>query len=159
MNNMDMIKFELSQSFRDSSTAWNIKTSLWLRRIVYDRFPYYNLYAVYVISAIWHGFYPGYYLFFISIGILTSVNRIIHNTLRPRAIAMGPTVKIIYDFLSWVTANGVRDYYIVSFLLLEFEATMRLFSSMYFFIHVLSLLSIGIFYSGIIKPIREKKSE
>jgi len=158
INNMDILRFEFAQSFRDSSLAWNKKTSFWLRRIVYDRFPRYNLYAVYLVSAIWHGFYPGYYLSFISLGILTGVNRIVHNTVLPRVIAMGPTAIKIYDILSWLTATLVRDYYILSFCLLEFEASMRLYGSMKYFIHILSLLAVVIFYSGIIKPIKEKKN-
>eukprot|EP01123_Difflugia_compressa_P008162 TRINITY_DN2367_c0_g1_i1.p1 TRINITY_DN2367_c0_g1~~TRINITY_DN2367_c0_g1_i1.p1 ORF type:complete len:492 (+),score=43.44 TRINITY_DN2367_c0_g1_i1:91-1476(+) len=156
MNNMDILAFEMSQSFRDSSLAWNKKTSLWLRRLVYDRLPApYNLQVVYLFSAIWHGFYPGYYMFFFPIGILSGVNRTIHNTLRPRAIAMGSTVKQIYDVLGWFTTLALRDYYILSFCLLEFSASMRLYASVYYCGHVVSLFAWVFFSLGILKPVRK----
>jgi len=158
MTNMNILQFELSQSYRDSSISWKIKTSLWLRRLVYDRLPpKINLYTVYFLSAFWHGFYPGYYMFFLTIGILTGVHRIIRATLRPRAIAMGPTVKIIYDVLGWVVTIGTRDYFILSFVLLEFSASIRLYRAMYFFVHVLSGVAAVVFFSGFVKPPKIKQ--
>jgi lysophospholipid acyltransferase 1/2 len=44
---------------------WNIQTQLWLRRIAYDRLPTGKTLGVFVLSAFWHGFYPGYYLTFV----------------------------------------------------------------------------------------------
>lgn len=34
-----------------------------------------NLYYTFVISAFWHGFYPGYYLFFVTMSVVTSIHR------------------------------------------------------------------------------------
>ena len=44
---------------------WNIQTQLWLRRIAYDRLPTGKTLGVFVLSAFWHGFYPGYYMTFV----------------------------------------------------------------------------------------------
>jgi hypothetical protein len=42
---------------------WNIQTQIWLRRICYDRLTNnYKLVGVFVLSAVWHGFYSGYYM-------------------------------------------------------------------------------------------------
>jgi len=39
-------------------------TSLWLRCVVYERC--HSTLAVFLFSAFWHGFYPGYYLTFLG---------------------------------------------------------------------------------------------
>ncbi len=54
---------------------WNIKTQIWLRRIVYDRVKYFKTLCVFTFSALWHGFYPGYYLTLISTVLLTYAGR------------------------------------------------------------------------------------
>ena len=45
--------------------TWNIGTQVWLRRICYDRLPTLKTLGVFVLSAFWHGFYPGYYFTFV----------------------------------------------------------------------------------------------
>ena len=44
---------------------WNIQTQVWLRRIAYDRLSTGKTLGVFVLSAFWHGFYPGYYMTFV----------------------------------------------------------------------------------------------
>lgn len=39
----------------------------------------FNLYYAYLVSAIWHGFYPGYYLFFMTAAFCTAVHRKVHT--------------------------------------------------------------------------------
>ncbi|ETV90916.1 hypothetical protein, variant 1 [Aphanomyces invadans] len=72
VSNVDILGFEMGQSIRDLSRAWNQGTQAWLQRYVYERMNN-SLLATYFVSAIWHGFYPGYYLFFLS-GTPTSVS-------------------------------------------------------------------------------------
>uniref|UniRef100_A0A6B2L3V2 Uncharacterized protein n=1 Tax=Arcella intermedia TaxID=1963864 RepID=A0A6B2L3V2_9EUKA len=142
MSNMDILRFETSYSFRDSSNAWNTKTSLWLRRLVYDRVraPM-NLYAVYALSAFWHGFYPGYYLFFFMIGLLTKVNRTIDQQLGPLFLAYGSTGKLLYKIFSWTLTLVSRDYFIMSFMLLSWEDCWRVYQSMGFWMHILGIIA------------------
>lgn len=65
VSNMDIIGFEFAPSIREASRAWNKGTQNWLERYVYSRTGN-SLMATYFVSAFWHGFYPGYYLFFMS---------------------------------------------------------------------------------------------
>lgn len=40
-------------------------TNSWLRSVVYERVPKkYGTVLTFALSALWHGFYPGYYLTF-----------------------------------------------------------------------------------------------
>lgn len=66
-SNVDIPAFELATSIRDLSKAWNCLTQKWLQHYVYERVPAFKMLATYFISAFWHGFYPGYYLMFLSV--------------------------------------------------------------------------------------------
>ena len=64
--------YKTSITFKKKSTSlktvfdnWNIQTQLWLRRICYDRLHTGKTLGVFVLSAFWHGFYPGYYFCFL----------------------------------------------------------------------------------------------
>ena len=65
VSNMDILGFELAPNIRDLSRSWNKGTQVWLERYVYSRWGN-SLLATYSCSAIWHGFYPGYYIFFLT---------------------------------------------------------------------------------------------
>lgn len=72
--NVDLFKVELSTSIRDITRYWNIGTQNWLSHYVYSRNRN-SMIAVYITSAIWHGFYMGYFVFFITVGIAQYVER------------------------------------------------------------------------------------
>ena len=55
--------------------AWNLQTRIGLRRIAFDRLPAGKTLGVFVLSAFWHGFYPGYYLMFVLAAFLTYAGR------------------------------------------------------------------------------------
>lgn len=72
--NCDMFNLETATSLRDVTRLWNMTTQNWLSHYVYSRTNN-SMVAVYVTSAMWHGFYFGYYLFFITAGIGQFVER------------------------------------------------------------------------------------
>ena len=62
--NVDIWTFLTTHSFRESTRSVNKKTVSWLSRYAYSRTDG-SLVATYLLSAFWHGFYPGYYLCFL----------------------------------------------------------------------------------------------
>jgi hypothetical protein len=80
--NMDIWGFEISSSVSILSRCWNKGTQGWLERYSYTRLNR-NLMAVYLISAIWHGVYPGFMLCFMSIPILTEIERLMRVKINP----------------------------------------------------------------------------
>jgi lysophospholipid acyltransferase 1/2 len=58
---------------------WNTQTQLWLRRIVYDRIRTSKTLATFLFSAIWHGFYPGYYFTFILCAVMVQTGRLVNR--------------------------------------------------------------------------------
>ena len=65
LSNMDIVAFELAGNIRTGSRSWNQRTQQWIERIVYVESGK-SLVATYFVSAFWHGFYPGYYIFFMT---------------------------------------------------------------------------------------------
>ena len=65
-HNMDIVTFETAPDTSIMSRSWNKKTLAWLSKYVYMRNGG-SLGAIYSTSAFWHGFYPGYYIFFLSV--------------------------------------------------------------------------------------------
>ena len=54
--------------------SWNKRTQGWLERYTYGRTGN-SLVATYFISALWHGLYPGYFVFFMFMPVLTTIER------------------------------------------------------------------------------------
>lgn len=76
VTNVDALGFELGLNLKESLDCWNKGTMKWLRHVVYERVsPKLRTVATYAMSAIWHGFYPGYYMTFLSGALFTSTAR------------------------------------------------------------------------------------
>lgn len=74
--------FQTATSLKVNIDCWNKMTIVWLRRVVYDRSPRaYSTWAVFAVSAIWHGFYPGYYLTFFSAALCTVAARLVSSAM------------------------------------------------------------------------------
>lgn len=153
ISNVDVIGFETTQSVRNCTTLWNTNTSLWLRRYVYERAPPpYNLIATYIVSAFWHGFYPGYYLFFFSMGVFQVTARICRTKVRPYFLdSNGEPLpsKRIYDLLGFLVTYSLVHYFSTSFILLYTDQVLELWKSFYFIGHI--ALLIGLSFSFIPK--------
>ena len=85
LENVAPFRIESHSDFRFFVSSWNVCTNRWLNSYVYRRLAgYYGKGArssaratiiTNFISAFWHGFYPGYYLMFITVAWLTVVSR------------------------------------------------------------------------------------
>lgn len=71
---------EGAQNTRAYLGNWNIKTNTWLRNYIYLRVTpmgkkpgFRASMATFVTSAVWHGFYPGYYLTFVLASFIQTV--------------------------------------------------------------------------------------
>lgn len=83
-HNADAFLIESSPLISDYIFHWNIFANRWLHRYVYRRLQHAlgkestsmrcNLFT-FAVSAIWHGFYPGYYMFFITVSWMSVINK------------------------------------------------------------------------------------
>jgi lysophospholipid acyltransferase len=78
--NIKPLEIELAQNTRSYVGAWNINTNNWLRNYVYLRVTpkgkkpgFRSTFATFLTSAMWHGFYPGYYMTFVMGALLQNI--------------------------------------------------------------------------------------
>ncbi|XP_029169467.1 membrane-bound O-acyltransferase domain-containing protein 2 isoform X1 [Nylanderia fulva] len=140
-SNVDVYKFETSLNLRDSIESWNKGTNLWLRSIMYERAGRNKVLYTYALSALWHGFYPGYYLTFASGAFFTMAARSVRRHIRPLFLD-SQRKKILYDILTFITTRIVMAYMTFSFILLEFIPSIKVYLYLYLFPHLLGLVAI-----------------
>lgn len=151
-SNVDVVGFETAPNLSTLSKEWNKKTSLWLTRYVYIRTGG-NLMAVYGLSAFWHGFYPGYYLFFLSVPILTMCERLAKKKISPY---FSSEKWSLYGIACIIATSVFVEYMVSAFILLQYEGAIALWRSNYFFGHV---LSIGFYIVLTLLPMPKKADE
>lgn len=124
VENMDILGFEFSCSVQTLSRAWNKGTQAWLERYTYNRMGG-DIFILYFVSAIWHGLYPGFFLFFLSVPLLTAIERICKKKLNKLVV---PTynfkdidtypsglVPALYWFFCWLCKALAMNYVTMTF--------------------------------------------
>lgn len=139
VSNVDILGFEFAESVRDLTRAWNKGTQKWLERYVYSRTGN-SLGATYACSAVWHGFYPGYYLFFGVVPLATAVNRLARRHVRPYFMTPAGDAplasKWLYDAAGMLATSLVVNYLAVSFVVLSWEDAVAGFQALRFSGHL-----------------------
>ncbi len=108
-------------------------------------------------SAVWHGFYPGYYLSFFTANMFVQLSRLARSTLRPMFIDENDKPrpgKLIYDIAGLFVTRCMIEYtfssFIVSLLvrffrsslqLLEYEGSVALWSALSYSGHLIMIVA------------------
>lgn len=101
ISGVDVFAFEFGTNLRSMINSWNITTSNWLRRVCYERVKFLNpLLASFILSAWWHGFYPGYYFLFVGSGLIIMAARKMRRIFRHHFQYSLPA-KWSYNVLTW----------------------------------------------------------
>lgn len=94
-----------------------------------------------LLSAYWHGLHPGYYLSFLTIPLCLAAEGRLESALRGR---LSPRGRELWDWAHWFLKMRAYDYMCMGFVLLSLGDTLRYWASVYFCIHVLALLALGL---------------
>lgn len=121
-------------------------------RVCYDRCRYYPTIATFIISAMWHGVYPGYYMTFLTAIPITLAARAIRNNTRIYFIKT-KSVKLFYDFITWIATMIAISYTVVPFVLLSVEPSLKFYRSWYYCLHIIPLLIM------LVLPIKSRRKE
>lgn len=159
MCNIKPLGVELAQNVHGTVNNWNCKTHSWLKNYVYLRITpisqkpnFFSVYGTYFISSLWHGFYAGYYLFFLSSAVGTWVSRDFRSKIRPQFFnSDGSEIqpwKKIYDFLGFVIVQHLKGYMSSAFIVLSLEKGIKLWTEVYFFGHF--VLIVGLLFVKIV---------
>lgn len=141
LSNLNIWKIETATSFKMYLANWNIQTAAWLKCVCYERVPWYPTVLTFILSALWHGVYPGYYFTFLTGVLVTLAARTVRSNCRHYFLSSQAT-KGIYDVVTWAVTQLAVSYTVAPFILLAVEPTISLYKSMYFYLHIISLLII-----------------
>ncbi|XP_029694734.1 lysophospholipid acyltransferase 1 isoform X2 [Takifugu rubripes] len=140
IGNLNILGIETATSFKTFIDNWNIQTAVWLKTVCYDRAPRHRLALTFILSALWHGVFPGYYFTFITAIPITIAARAIRKSVRHHFLS-SRGLKLGYDVLTWAATQLTICYTVMPFLLLSVEPTFIYYRSMYFHVHVISILA------------------
>lgn len=166
VKNIDVWKYETAQNHKVLLDHWNMNTNKWLRNYIYFRVAkpgkkpgFKSSMATFAVSALWHGLYPGYYLTFITAGFEQTLARLFRRDVRPFVLKSDlktPTkLKPAYDIFSWFITQTSINYTVLPFLLLRVDTSLKVWSRVYFFVHIATFGGLAIFYAGGAKFLRK----
>ncbi|XP_062934302.1 lysophospholipid acyltransferase 2 isoform X2 [Cynocephalus volans] len=139
ISNLRIQKIEMSTSFKMFLDNWNVQTALWLKRVCYERASFSPTIQTFILSAIWHGVYPGYYLTFLTGVLMTLAARAMRNNFRHYFIEP-PPLKLFYDVITWTVTQIAISYTVVPFVLLSIKPSFMFYSSWYYCLHIAGIL-------------------
>ncbi|KAM0570797.1 hypothetical protein ACHAO2_008330 [Verticillium nonalfalfae] len=136
LQNIDPRGVELAQNVRGYLGSWNMNTNKWLRNYVYLRVTprgkkpgFRASLMTFGTSALWHGFYPGYYMTFILASLIQTVAKNFRRYVRPFFLdpdsGLPNRRKKYYDVLSFLTTQVVMSFAVAPFLILSFSGSIR----------------------------------
>ncbi|OQR85973.1 lysophospholipid acyltransferase [Achlya hypogyna] len=158
LTNNNILFVELPVNMRVAINGWNIKVALWLNTYVYQRVALkkgkptaFSTLASFMVSALWHGLAPGYYIFFIMGALYIEVAKHIRRRYRhffhytedrgahPHSVFLeyfssskAHPLAVFYDlggmFFTWVA----MQYAGIAFEILDLPRCIRIWGSWYF---------------------------
>lgn len=137
--NVHIMDIELPRNTYKILNSWNMGTNLWLKQYVYR--PLIDMgvetQAICVImtnlvSALWHGFYPGYYITFLGGGLCTIIGRFWRRTVTQyieNRYSEYPIVLSFYNNTKIFIMLIVMNLISVPFLLYSYENTLTVINN------------------------------
>lgn len=173
VTNVDILGVEFGGSLKQMIAAWNQGTAHWLKVYVYFRVtkprpkegqnpkelkgltaPQGQL-VVFVVSAMWHGCYPGYYYFFVFEFFTNYIGAYFAKRLTP-LIPNHPVVQKIYFVFCFVVSMSALNYGACCFVALSHEGSMIVLRNTYY----LGLIFTAILFAfAIADPLRPKRKK
>ncbi|KAL6082262.1 hypothetical protein STEG23_013099, partial [Scotinomys teguina] len=130
LSNLNIWKIETATSFKMYLENWNIQTSTWLKCVCYERVPWYPTALTFILSALWHGVYPGYYFTFLTGVPVTLAARAVRNNYRHHFLS-SKARKVAYDVVTWAATQLAVSYTAAPFVMLAVEPTISLYKSQF----------------------------
>ncbi|KAL6850897.1 Lysophospholipid acyltransferase [Amphichorda felina] len=171
LQNIDPWVVETAQNARAFLSGWNMNTNNWLRNYVYLRVTprgkkpgFRASMLTFFTSALWHGFYPGYYLSFVLASLIQTAAKHFRRHVRPfflDPLTGNPSSKkLYYDVATFFGTQATFAFAVSPFLLLTFTDSLRTWSCVYFYGLVWTVATLVFFSSpgkGMLKKQLEKR--
>lgn len=156
LQNVNIRQIELAPNLRVLLSGWNANTAEWLRYSVYNRIykkesqrsSTVATVVTFLLSAFWHGYYPGYYLTFLGMAWLTDISRNCRKHIRPLFLSRFERFRILYDISGWFFTQFLLAYNMPAFCLRSIELSFYFYSTTYYHGHIIFILSSLFFLVG-----------
>ncbi|KAI1074075.1 MBOAT family protein [Whalleya microplaca] len=158
LQNINPWGVETAQNSRAYLENWNMGTNKWLRYYIYlrvtprNRKPGFRAsIATFVTSALWHGFYPGYYLTFVLASFVQTAAKHYRRNLRP--FFLDPATqkplpsKKYYDVASWLATQTTFSFVVAPFVILRLDDSLLVWRRVYFYAIATTAASLAFFAS------------
>ncbi|OIT40362.1 PREDICTED: lysophospholipid acyltransferase 1-like [Nicotiana attenuata] len=159
--NVDVLGVELAKSSVQLPLVWNIQVSTWLRHYVYERLVqkgrkpgFFQLLATQTVSAVWHGLYPGYIIFFVQSALMIAGSRVIY---RWQQATKGTLFEKILTLMNFAYTLLVLNYSAVGFMVLSLHETLTSYGSVYYIGTIIPIVLILL--GKVIKPAKPARSK
>ncbi len=150
-----ILSVEFNPSIADTPRHWNICTGRWLRHYVYERLSavgdkpsFFNMLVTQLVSGVWHGLLPGYWLFFATSAFMFQASRAIYRYERNWPSKWRNWY--VWWSLKVVTSALVLNYAGSAFVVLEMGESLRVWRSVYYFGHIWTVAVLAL--SHIVPP-------
>ncbi|KAK4726364.1 hypothetical protein R3W88_031281 [Solanum pinnatisectum] len=144
--NVDILGVELAKSSVQIPLVWNIQVSTWLRHYVYERLiqkgrkpSFVQLLVTQTVSAVWHGLYPGYIIFFVQSALMIAGSRVIYRWQQATSNIQFQKTLV---FTNFVYTLLVLNYSAVGFMVLSLHETLTAYGSVYYIGTIIPILVI-----------------
>ncbi|XP_074592208.1 lysophospholipid acyltransferase 1-like [Curcuma longa] len=161
--NVDVLGVEFATSAVQLPLVWNIQVSTWLRHYVYERLVqkgrkpgFFQLLATQTVSAVWHGLYPGYIIFFVQSALMIAGSRVIYRW-QQAVNAKNFLLRKMFTLANFAYTLLVLNYSCIGFMVLSLKETLASYQSVYF---VGTIVPVAVILLGyVIKPSRPARSK
>ncbi|CAD5175288.1 unnamed protein product [Musa acuminata subsp. malaccensis] len=160
--NVDILGMEFATSAVQLPLVWNIHVSTWLHHYVYERLiqkgkkpGFFELLATQMVSAVWHGLYPGYIIFFVQSALMFAGSRVIYRW--QQAVSLENLLfRKMLILMNFAYTLLVVNCSCIAFIVLSLKETLAAYQSVYFVGTIVPIIFILLGY--VIKPARPARS-
>jgi lysophospholipid acyltransferase len=144
-NNIDPIAVETARDYKTAINKWNKHTQQWLQENVFKRVTGaygLNRHATFVVSALWHGVFPGYFLSLPVMAVAVPAMEAAYGAFQePLDSLLGTTSTWGYlgpvgTFFRWMGVVGLLNYFMAPFMLLDWNRGLEILERTLYFGHV-----------------------
>ena len=114
--NMRILDCMFPGSPKTLMAGWHITIALWLRYLVYERVTVFPTLAVFIVSALWHGFFPGIYFGILYGAFFVLAGRNMRKLLNHHFKNKNKAVKCFYDLCTIIVTVCFADPFMLVYL-------------------------------------------
>eukprot|EP00057_Strongylocentrotus_purpuratus_P033689 XP_792401.2 PREDICTED: lysophospholipid acyltransferase 2 [Strongylocentrotus purpuratus] len=138
-SNVNIWNFQFPVNAKTLLDSWNRSTLVWLRHTCYDRVTFQPALMTFLLSSLWHGFFPGLFVTFISAHLVLISSKKIRANIRP--IFQGSAQsRAFYDVLTWATTYVTLCYVVTPFTYLRLDLSIKFFNSQFWWLHIVAAI-------------------